>query len=348
MKLPKKSKRLMAGVLFCLLLLSVFLYLNRYSRPVTPEWKDFAQKDTLVVPKDTLEAIPEEISVPKPLKPVVTASVPEPRPMLQSEPLACAEVGRVIAPDLIISPDLHRREMHDLLATLPPAWKIHRFYIPPVDYKLNPKDLIIPGSMLVVSLVATNTDKYRDFIPGLRKNPKNRETPFDDIAQLVPSMMLPVFDIFADEKHSPFDQLFLMGMSYGLTVLPVRLSKNHYESERPYGGNASFPSGHTATAFVGSHMIYKEFKDSNPVIAYSGYALGAVTAVARVVNDKHWVSDVVAGAAVAILATELAYFIYFPVRNLITNGVNSLIDKYFLVTPMVYPQTLGLNVRVAF
>jgi membrane-associated phospholipid phosphatase len=92
-----------------------------------------------------------------------------------------------------------------------------------------------------------------------------------------------------DEKHHPIDQFFIMALSYGITIPTVRLIKDRYDSPRPYGGNNSFPSGHTASAFVGSHMIYKEFKDSNSWIAYAGYAMGVFVAGSRVVHDKHWV-----------------------------------------------------------
>jgi hypothetical protein len=227
-------------------------------------------------------------------------------------------------------------------------YKVHRFYIPPVEYKLNLKDLIVPASLITLGALASHTDKFRDILPVTRPNPHDRETPVDDIAQLAVAPSLFIFDALGDEKHHPVDQFFLTAISYGIMVLPVRYIKNHYESPRPYGGNHSFPSGHTATAFVGSHMIYKEFKDSNPWIAYSGYAMGAFVAGSRVAHDKHWVSDVMAGAGIAILSTELAYWIYFPVRNLITDKANKLFGNYILLSPIIQPNTLGVNFSMSF
>jgi hypothetical protein len=227
-------------------------------------------------------------------------------------------------------------------------YKVRRFYIPPVEYKLNLKDLIVPASLVTFGALASHTDKYRDILPITRPNPHDRETPVDDIAQLAVAPSLFIFDALGDEKHHPIDQFFVTAMSYGIMVLPVRYIKNHYSSLRPYGGENSFPSGHTATAFVGSHIIYKEFKDSNPWIAYSGYAMGAFVAGSRVAHDKHWVSDVVAGAGIAMLSTELAYWIYFPIRNLITDGANKLFGKYIILSPVIQTNTFGLNFSMAF
>ncbi|GHT60973.1 hypothetical protein FACS189451_02040 [Bacteroidia bacterium] len=228
------------------------------------------------------------------------------------------------------------------------SYKVRRFYIPPVEYKLNPKDLIVPASLITIGILASHTDKFRDILPITRPNPQDRETPVDDIAQLVVAPSLFVFDALGDEKHHPVDQFLVTVLSYGMTVLPVRFIKNHYSSLRPYGGNNSFPSGHTATAFVGSHVIFKEFKDTNPWIAYSGYAMGVFVAGSRVAHDKHWVSDVMAGAGIAILSTELAYWLYFPVRNLITDKANDLFGKYIILSPIVHPDALGVNFSMNF
>jgi hypothetical protein len=227
-------------------------------------------------------------------------------------------------------------------------YKVRRFYIPPVEYKLNPKDLIIPASLITIGALASHSDKFKDILPITRPNPHDRKTPVDDIAQIAVAPTLFIFDALGDEKHHPIDQFFITALSYGITVLPVRYIKNHYNSLRPYGGNHSFPSGHTATAFVGSHIIYKEFKDSNPWIAYSGYAMGAFVAGSRVAHDKHWVSDVMAGAGIAMLATELAYWIYFPVRNLITDEANKLFGNDIILSPIIQPNTLGLNFSMSF
>jgi hypothetical protein len=239
-------------------------------------------------------------------------------------------------------------EMEQLKTKPFAGYHIRKFHIPPAAYKFNPKDLILPLSLITVGAIASNTDNFRDILPIERVNPQDRLTPFDDVFQHASVPALFVYDAIGQEKHHPVDQFFLAAMSYGIMVFPVRYIKGHYNSSRPYGGNHSFPSGHTASAFICSHIIYKEFKDSDPLLAYSGYSFGVITAGLRVAHDKHWVSDVVAGAGFAILATELAYFIYFPIRNLITDEANKLLGKYILLSPAIDAKSAGLNVSIKF
>lgn len=333
--------------IFVLLFILCFLNLNNYKPKQfslndlpLPEIKPIIQEEIVEVIEVEKKTIPRVPKI-KPKEPV------KPLPEIEILPLPTDEISLQTIPYTVDNLTV-LEDMEKLLANRPPQYKMHKFHISPIEYKPNPKEWIIPGSMLAVGILATNTDKYRDLIPGMRNNPQNQTTPFDDKAQLVPSASLFLLDIFGKEKHNPIDQLFLMAFSYGFTVLPVRQIKDNYTAERPYGGNHSFPSGHTATAFVGAHMIYKEFKDSNPWLAYSGYVMGTVVASARVIHNKHWVCDVMAGAAIAILATELAYIVYIPIRNFVTNGVNKLFDKYILLTPIAQPGTFGVNLSIQF
>ena len=68
----------------------------------------------------------------------------------------------------------------------------------------------------------------------------------------------------------------------------------------------SFPSGHATAAFAFASAITAQLdRDRSPLARWAGpvlYSLAAVTAFARTYNDKHWTSDVVAGAAVGTLS----------------------------------------------
>ena len=79
---------------------------------------------------------------------------------------------------------------------------------------------------------------------------------------------------------------------------------------RPDGSRYnSFPSGHTATAFLTASLLHKEYGWRSPWFSIGGYTAAAVTGVSRICNNRHWMSDVVAGAAVGIGAVELGYFL---------------------------------------
>lgn len=77
---------------------------------------------------------------------------------------------------------------------------------------------------------------------------------------------------------------------------------------RPNGEEESFPSGHTAKAFMGATLLAHEYGHRSVWIPVSAYTLATATGVMRVLNNRHYVSDVVLGAAVGILSAELAYW----------------------------------------
>ncbi|MDR1595298.1 MAG: phosphatase PAP2 family protein, partial [Prevotellaceae bacterium] len=81
--------------------------------------------------------------------------------------------------------------------------------------------------------------------------------------------------------------------------------------ERPDGSDRfSFPSGHTATAFVAAEFLHQEYGDKSVWISIGGYGMASLIGVARVYNNKHWVSDIVAGAGIGILSTKIVYWTY--------------------------------------
>ena len=73
------------------------------------------------------------------------------------------------------------------------------------------------------------------------------------------------------------------------------------------GERNSFPSGHTATAFAAATFMAKEYGHLSRWYAIGAYATATGVGVMRILNNRHWVSDVLAGAAVGILSTNVVY-----------------------------------------
>ena len=80
---------------------------------------------------------------------------------------------------------------------------------------------------------------------------------------------------------------------------------------RPDGGSHSFPSGHTSATFATASVIQQHYgwKAGAPL-----YALGAYVSVSRMVDNKHWASDVVLGTAIGIVSGRAASFGHGPQR----------------------------------
>lgn len=70
------------------------------------------------------------------------------------------------------------------------------------------------------------------------------------------------------------------------------------DEDRPTGGNYSFPSGHTATAFATASVLSEHF---GPAAGVPAYALATATALARLEDRRHYLSDVLFGAAIGFV-----------------------------------------------
>lgn len=94
--------------------------------------------------------------------------------------------------------------------------------------------------------------------------------------------------------------------------------KNLTSVERPSGSNDhSFPSGHTSQAFLSATYLHRELSDprfdglkGRKWIIASGYVAAATVGTFRILNNAHWLTDVLAGAAVGMLTGNLAYDIW--------------------------------------
>lgn len=69
----------------------------------------------------------------------------------------------------------------------------------------------------------------------------------------------------------------------------------------------SFPSGHTAQAFATATFMAKEYGDESVWYSIGAYSIATTVGAMRIMNNRHWISDVFAGAGIGILSTNLAY-----------------------------------------
>lgn len=216
-----------------------------------------------------------------------------------------------------------------------------------VDYTFKPVSLILPASLIAVGAVGTAIDGMNDFHLFSRKD-SVKQIKVDNYLEWGMLGWVFVCDLIGKEKHNWVDQLFLVGLGEVINAGLVHGVKNIVNERRPDGTPYSFPSGHTSNVFLGAHIAYKEFKDSNSWLAYSGYAVGVLVGASRLYNNRHWVADVVAGAGFGILSAELSYLIYFPIRNAIAKKINLRSDKKLLVSPVVRQDGAGIYLSYQF
>lgn len=115
--------------------------------------------------------------------------------------------------------------------------------------------------------------------------------------------------------------------------------------ERPDGSSRnSFPSGHTATAFAGAELLRREYWDVSPWIGVAGYAVVAGTGFFRMYNNRHWLTDVLAGAGMGILSAQAAYWLYPVITK---TFFKKRYDKVF-VAPAIRRQSVGVSAMITF
>lgn len=116
---------------------------------------------------------------------------------------------------------------------------------------------------------------------------------------------------FGVESRSSWARMAVSGAAGGAIMLAATQSMKHLISTgRPDNSDDhSFPSGHTATAFVTATILHREYGHIHPLVSIGGYATAAATGILRIRKNRHWASDVAAGAGIGILATELGYCI---------------------------------------
>ena len=172
--------------------------------------------------------------------------------------------------------------------------------------------LILPVAMVTVGAVGTSTNildnvnnSIRDKFAGLRGAHYIKA---DDYIQYLPvASYLGMGAIGVDCRHE-FKERFAVGATAYLAMgIMVNSIKYTVKAKRP-DSNArnSFPSGHSATAFMGAELIRQEY---GTPYAIGAYTLAAAVAILRIYNDRHWLNDVIAGAGIGILSARIGYWL---------------------------------------
>ncbi len=123
---------------------------------------------------------------------------------------------------------------------------------------------------------------------------------FGDIMQIAlpVSALASTFVVDDPEGRAQFGKSFATGFA------TVHAGKFGFEKMRPNRSNtASFPSGHTFSAFSGAAYLGRRYQ--NPWLTIPAYTAAVLTGASRVNADKHFVDDVTAGASIALLANFL-------------------------------------------
>lgn len=218
-------------------------------------------------------------------------------------------------------------------------------------YKFKATDIIAPALMLGIGIAGleakglkTANHKITD---ALWNHGAHGRVRIDEVSQVLPIAGSYLLNLCGVKGiHDYVDLTIITGTASLMLAAIVYPTKDLVYSSRPDGsGFNSFPSGHSAWAFMGAEIMRREYSHVSPWIGVSGYVIATGTAFLRLYNGAHWFTDVVAGAGIGILCAEAAYWLYPAItKHLFPKRYNSNI----FLSPALSRNSFGLAFSMNF
>lgn len=177
--------------------------------------------------------------------------------------------------------------------------------------KFRATQLILPGTLIAASTfglwnngVKSANVYIRDKMTDIRND---RPIRVDDYLQYLPVVSYVGLGVAgAKSKYNFKERLLVTGTSYLAMGIMVNGVKYSVREMRPDGSRRnSYPSGHTATVFLGAELVRSEYGTGYGIAAYT---VACGTAFLRIYNNRHWMTDVLAGAGIGILSARIGYW----------------------------------------
>lgn len=192
----------------------------------------------------------------------------------------------------------------------------------PVKRVFPYKKFILPAAMLAYGISSLKVEKFRSLNDKVKEEvyterSNKNSLHIDNYLLYAPAVAVYALNAAGVKGKNNFrDRTMIYAMAELMQSAIVFPVKSWVGENRPDGSNRlSFPSGHTACAFVSAEFLRQEYKDVSPWYGIAGYAAAASTGFLRMYNNKHWFSDVVAGAGIGIMSTKLSYWIYPVIKK---------------------------------
>jgi hypothetical protein len=213
--------------------------------------------------------------------------------------------------------------------------------------KFSYKQLIIPTVLIGYGVIGIGNDQLLSFNHQIQSEVTediDEKITIDDFSQYAPAASVYALNAFGVKgKNNMRDRSVIFMTSYVIMASTVLGLKSIVHEERPDGSsNNSFPSGHTATAFAGAEFLWQEYKDKSIWYGIAGYAVATGTGLFRIYNNRHWLTDVAAGAGIGILSTKIAYWMNpYITKKLFKSSSES--NSTSMIAPFYNGQQYGLS-----
>ncbi len=203
------------------------------------------------------------------------------------------------------------------------------------------------------ALIYTQDEPITDFFQRNRTDTKDKLTKyvFDPLGSWY---LIPIFGsvyLYGLAAKNPEAETAALttGKAIVISATYSFVFKNIFQRKRPYDADPpdagywggpfngfhynAFPSGHATVAFAAATAISTYYKDKI-WIGITSYSLATLVGVSRIYDNKHWASDVVAGAMlgygigrlVANKQKKQSYFSFSPYYNGWASGITVTYD----------------------
>ncbi|RSK51371.1 phosphatase PAP2 family protein [Hymenobacter rigui] len=174
-----------------------------------------------------------------------------------------------------------------------------------------------------------------------REHFPNFHTGLDDYSRHLPiwgAYGLYAVGMKGDRGVVPFTVCY--GLSHALSTGIVSHLKHISRTQRPDNPAdfSSFPSAHTAEAFMTATLLHEQFGKDRPWVSVAGYSVATATGAMRMLNNRHWVTDVLAGAGIGFLSAEAVWRVYPAAARLLPGKLG---QKLLLVPTYAPGGTVG-------
>ncbi len=191
------------------------------------------------------------------------------------------------------------------------------------------KPVIIPAALIgygISSIGNNGLYSSADAKSAIQSNFGGFHTRLDDYTVLAPAAAVYILHLAGVKgKNSFTDKTLMFAASGALTGITVLSLKQITNIQRPDGSTFnSLPSGHTAFAFTSAEFLHQEYKDVSVWYSIAGYSVATATGAMRMLNNRHWMSDVLIGAGIGMLSAKTTYAVYPLVKKKIIRHANTI------------------------
>lgn len=205
------------------------------------------------------------------------------------------------------------------------------------------RDVVLPLMMVTAASTGLYTNTVKNFNWDVRDaaSTLSKGVPIkaDDYVQYLPVVSYMGLDfVTGNARHSLLDRTIITTTSYLAMGIMVNTIKYTVRELRPDGSTRnSFPSGHSATAFMGAELVRIEY---GGLYGAGAYAIACGIGFLRIYNNRHWATDVLAGAGIGILSARIGYWM-LPLNKKLFKPCKSSKRSLVLMAAPAYEPLLG-------